>query len=204
MKREINSNRHLRRTLHILPSSWQARMKTAWLYWAGFRLWLATLAGFIPSHHVRNFFYRRFFGIRIGRGSTLHWQCRFFTPEGISIGQNTLIGNNAFLDGRCGLRIGNRVITASEVAIYTLEHDIDDPQFVHVGAPVVVEDYVYIGPRAIILPGVRIGEGAVIAAGAVVTKDVDAYTLVGGVPARFIRTRSRQLEYIPNFRLPFQ
>ena len=142
--------------------------------------------------------------MNIGQGSTIHWQCRFFAPEGISIGENTLVGNNAFLDGRCGLTIGNRVITASEVAIYTLQHDIDDPQFAHVGAPVIINDYVYIGPRAIILPGVTIGQGAVVAAGAVVTTDVEPYTLVGGIPARFIRERSRQLQYIPDFRMPFQ
>lgn len=198
------SSNHLRHILQALPPAWQKPVKTAWHYRRGFRLWLATLTGVIPSHRIRNFLYRRLFGIGIGQGSTIHWQCRFFAPELISIGQNTLLGNNAFLDGRCGLTIGNRVITASEVAIYTLQHDIDDPQFAHVGAPVIIEDYVYIGPRAIILPGVHIGEGAVIAAGSVVTKDVTAYTLVGGVPARFIRNRSRHLEYIPTFRMPFQ
>lgn len=195
---------HLRHIHKRLPSAWQKRMSTAWLYWQGFRLWLATLTGYIPSHHVRLFLYRRIFGISIGQGSTIHWQCRFFVPEGISIGENTLVGNNAFLDGRCGLTIGNRVITASEVAIYTLQHDIDDPQFAHVGAPVIIKDYAYIGPRVIILPGVTIGQGAVVAAGAVVTTDVEPYTLVGGIPARFIRERSRQLQYVPDFRMPFQ
>lgn len=175
-----------------------------WLYWQGFRLWLATQTGFIPSHRVRLFLYRHAFGVSIGPGSTIHWQCRFFCPEGVSIGENTIIGNNAFLDGRCGLTIGNRVGTAAEVAIYTLQHDIDDSLFIHKGASVVIEDYAYIGPRATILPGVHIGTGAVIAAGAVVTGDVEAYTLVGGVPARFIRNRSRDLHYIPNFRMPFQ
>lgn len=193
------------RSIHRrLPTTWQKRMSTVWLYVQGLRLWFATLAGYTPSHHVRLFLYRHFFRMSIGRDSTIHWQCRFFAPEGISVGNNTLIGNNAFLDGRCGLTIGNRVITASEVSIYTLQHDIDDPLFSHVGAPVIIEDYVYIGPRVIVLPGVHIGEGAVIAAGAVVTTDVAAYTLVGGVPARFIRNRSRQLKYIPDFRMPFQ
>jgi maltose O-acetyltransferase len=167
-------------------------------------LWLATWSGFIPSHRLRLWIYRHFLAMHIGRGSAIHWQCRFFAPEKITIGQNTIIGNNAFLDGRCGLTIGNRVITASEIAIYTLQHDVDDPDFGHVGAPVIVEDYVYIGPRVIILPGVRIGEGAVIGAGAVVTKDVEAYTMVGGVPARFIRTRPKALRYVPDFRMPFQ
>lgn len=187
-----------------MPGSWRTRLSLVWLYWQGFQLWLATLTGFIPSHRVRLWFYRHVFGVTIGRGSSIHWQCRFFAPQGISIGENTIIGNNAFLDGRCGLSIGDRVIAASEVAIYTLQHDIDDPLFAHVGGPVVIEDYVYIGPRVIILPGVYISEGAAVAAGAVVTSDVAAYTLVGGVPARFIRDRLGQPVYIPDFRMPFQ
>ena len=187
-----------------LPVGWQKWIKSVALYWQGAFLLGATLTGFIPSYRVRRFLYRRFFRIRIGDESVIYWQCRFFAPRSISIGDNTFIGNNAFLDGRCGLTIGNRVITASEVAIYTLQHDINDPKFAHVGAPVVIEDYVYIGPRAIILPGVKIGRGAVVGAGAVVTADVEAYTFVGGVPARFIRHRPMHLEYLPSYRMPFQ
>jgi putative colanic acid biosynthesis acetyltransferase WcaF len=88
--------------------------------------------------------------------------------------------------------------------IYTLQHDTDSPEFAVVGGPVVIEDYVYVGPRVIILPNVRIGRGAVIAAGAVVTKDIPPYAIVGGVPARFIRERTHELHYRPDFAMPFQ
>ena len=196
--------KQLRRFYWQLPNKLQKKIGSVWLYIQGVNLWLATLVGFIPSHRIRLFLYRYWFRIRIGRGSTIHWQCRFFAPEKITIGDHTLIGNNAFLDGRCELAIGNCVITASEVAIYTLQHDIDDPYFIHRGAAVVIDDYVYLGPRTIILPGVHIGQGAVVAAGSVVTKNVEPYTMVGGVPAHFIRNRSKNLTYIPNFRMPFQ
>jgi len=73
--------------------------------------------------------------------------------------------------------------------IYTLQHDIDSPDFDVVGGPVVIEDYVYIGPRAIILPNVHIGRGAVVAAGSLVSKDVDPGIVVKGVPARPMMTR---------------
>jgi maltose O-acetyltransferase len=67
----------------------------------------------------------------------------------------------------------------------------------------VIKDYVFIGPRAIILPGVTIGQGAVVAAGAVVTKDIPAKTIVGGVPAAVIGERKiEKLDYkLGRFRL---
>lgn len=195
----------LLRSLHRqLPAGTQDRASRVWLFVRGFNLWLATLVGYVPSHRLRLFYYRTACRMRIGRRSTIHWQARFFAPAGITIGDNTLIGNNAFLDGRCGISIGHCVQTASEVAIYTLQHDIDDPWFGAVGAPVIIEDYVYLGPRVIVLPGVRIGRGAVVAAGAVVTKDVAPFTMVAGVPAKFVRERSRDLRYRPDFRMPFQ
>jgi maltose O-acetyltransferase len=73
--------------------------------------------------------------------------------------------------------------------IYSSEHDLVDSNFSATLAPVKIGDYVFIGPRAIILAGVTIGDGAVVAAGAVVTKDVDPYTIVGGVPAKVIGER---------------
>ena len=88
--------------------------------------------------------------------------------------------------------------------IYTLQHDIDSSIFDVIGGPVIIEDYVYIGPRVIILPGVRIGYGAVIAAGAVVTDDVPTFAVVGGVPAHYIRERNHNLDYRPDFAMPFQ
>jgi maltose O-acetyltransferase len=113
----------------------------------------------------------------------------FFHPRGIKIGHNSIIGNSCFLDGRGDLKIGNHVDIASEVLIYTDEHDINSESFGNSFAPVTIGDYVFIGPRAIILPGVNIGKGAVIAAGAVVTKSVPDFEIWGGVPAKKISTR---------------
>ena len=144
------------------------------------------------------------FRVRNGRGGIIHWQTRFFSPSRVRIGEGCNTGNDEVLDGRRGLFIGNRVATGSDIMIYTLQHDMDSPSFAPAGGPVVIEDYVYIGPRAIILPGVHIGKGAVIAAGAVVTQDVAPYAVVGGVPARFIRERTRDLDYLPDFAMPFQ
>jgi maltose O-acetyltransferase len=70
-----------------------------------------------------------------------------------------------------------------------MEHDINSQTFGGSGGPVVIHDWAYIGTRVTILPGITIGEGAVVASGAVVTKDVAPWTMVGGIPAKFIRNR---------------
>lgn len=149
------------------------------------------VVGFVPLHNFRRFFYR-LAGIKIGRGSTLHTGARFYQPSGISIGQDTIIGESVVLDGRARLVIGNHVDFASEVMVYNAEHDLASESFAAKTDEVVIEDYVFVGPRVIILPGVHIGKGAVVAAGAVVTKDVPAGTIVGGVPAKEIGKRPLQ------------
>jgi putative colanic acid biosynthesis acetyltransferase WcaF len=179
-------------------------LRASWIRYQGLMLLAITLVGLVPSHHFRRTMYRHVFGVRLGRGSIIHWQARFFEPGGVQVGDYCNIGNNAFLDGRRGIAIGNYVATGADIMIYTLQHDIDSPTFDVAGGPVKVDDYAYIGARAIILPGVCIGMGAVVAAGAVVTHDVAPYEVVGGVPARFLRERRRDLNYRPDFAMPFQ
>lgn len=197
-------------------------------FFIDFWVYLCTLTGIIPSHTFRLFLYRFLFRIKIGKDSSVHWLARFNLPSGIAIGRNTIIGNDAFLDGRSyrkwksgelkfvsyirdfarpsirPLRIGNNVSIAGEVRIYTMQHDIDDPEFREIEGEVVIDDYVVIGTRVTILPGVHVGQGAVIASGAVVTHDVDPYTVVGGVPAQFIRQRNKNLTYTLKFARLFQ
>ena len=145
----------------------------------------------VPSHSIRKFFYR-ISGMKIGKGSIIHMWARFFNLSGITIGEDTIIGDHAFLDGRAPLKIGNHVDIASHVLIYNSEHDINSEGFDPIEEPVEIGDYVFIGPRAIILPGVKIGKGAVVAAGAVVTSDVKEFEIVGGVPAKVIGERKNK------------
>lgn len=192
-----------------------------WVYWC-------TWVGFIPSHTIRLFLYRNVFGVKIGKDSSIHWRAEFNNPAGITIGHNTVIGNNVFLDGRFKrpvtpgtskigayfgqlagkgdrpLTIGNNVSIAGYVHIYTMEHDIDSVTFAERGEPVVIEDYAVIGTRVTILPGVRIGKGAVVASGAVVTKDVAPFMVVGGIPATVIKKRNPDIHYTLKFARLFQ
>jgi len=162
---------------------------------ADLELMLLRWLGHLPSHTLRRFFYR-LAGIKIGQDSTIHMWANFFNPCGVSIGKDTIVGDHCFLDGRAPLKIGNHVDIASQVLIYNSEHDIKSKDFHPIHEPVVVEDYVFIGPRVIIQPGVKIGKGAVIAAGAVVTKDIAPFKIVGGVPAKEIgERRVKNLNY---------
>ena len=154
-------------------------------------------AGHIPLHSFRKIFYW-LAGMKVGSGSTVHMWANFFDPGGITIGSDTIIGDHAFLDGRAPLTIGSHTDIASSVMIYNSEHNLEKDDFSAILEPVEIGDYVFMGPRVIILPGVHIGKGAVIAAGAVVTRDVPAFAIVGGVPAKEIGERKNKT---PNYKL---
>jgi len=166
-------------------------------YLADFFLFLAYLGLVVPSHHFRRFVLR-LGGAKIGRGSTVHTGYRFFSSRNLRIGEDTIIGSNAFLDGRGSLIIGSHVDIASEIMIYNSEHDLESEDFRARTETVEIGDFCFIGPRAIILPGVKIGKGAVVAAGAVVTRDVPEFAIVGGVPAKVIGERKNKN---PRYRL---
>ncbi len=164
-------------------------------YCLDFKLMLLCYVGYIPSHCFRRFCYR-LAGIKIGRGSTIHMWARFYESKNIVIGEDTIIGDHCFLDGRASLKIGSHTAIASQVLIYNSQHDVDSEDFRPVEYPIEIGDYCFIGVRAIILPGVKIGRGAIVASGAVVTKDVAPMMIVAGVPAKEIRKRGvKKLNY---------
>lgn len=161
-------------------------------WYLDFKLFLIHLVSLhVPLHGLRKLIFK-LAGVRIGKGSAIHMGTKFFEPKGVIVGKDTMIGDSAFLDGRDKLIIGDHVDIASEVMIYNSQHDLEDKYFAAINAPVEIGDYVFIGPRSIILPGVKIGKGAIVAAGAVVTKNVEDFTIVGGVPAKPIGERKNK------------
>lgn len=161
----------------------------------GLSLLLMMGIGQLPSRRLRTAIARRLLGLRIDRDSILYRWRDLRNPPGIEIGAGSVVGFWATLDGRQGIRIGENVNLSSEVALWTLQHDPDDREFGVRGGPIVVEDFAWISFRATILPGVRIGRGAVVAANSVVTKDVEDFAIVGGVPAKVIGRRREDLSY---------
>lgn len=105
----------------------------------------------------------------------------------LKIGKNTYIGTNSILDITKSIIIGNNVQIAPNVLIFT--HDSSKDRKNPIEKEVIIENNAYVGAGTIILCGVRIGKNVIIGAGAVVTKNVEADTVVSGVPARVVRER---------------
>lgn len=155
----------------------------------GLEILLSEMIGRLPGSRLRLVLARRVLGMRVAPGAHLYRWREIRSGRRIEIGEGTILGFWATLDGRSGIKVGRHVNFSSEVALWTVQHDLRDAAFAAVGGPIVIGDRAWISFRATILPGVTIGEGAVVAAGAVVTSDVAPWTVVGGVPARMIGSR---------------
>jgi acetyltransferase-like isoleucine patch superfamily enzyme len=149
----------------------------------------------IPSQIIRNILYRHIYRVDMERGVTIYSGGTFFYPFWVRIGKYSILGNNFFIDGRRGVTIGENVNLSRGVSIYTLQHSSQDPGFGVEWWPVTIGDRVWLSANCTILPNITIGEWAIVAAGAVVTRDVEPYTIVWGVPAKKIGERTRDMKY---------
>lgn len=153
------------------------------------------LVSLIPIYFLRRLIYVHIYRMKIAKGAFVGRKVKFFSPWKIDIGQNAFINNGCLLDGRKGIMIGRNVNLSWNVNVWTLQHDPDDKDFGVKGGDVSIDEYAWIATGATILPNIKIGRGAVIGAESVVTKDVDDFEIVAGNPARFIRKRSKNIEY---------
>lgn len=124
----------------------------------------------------------------------------FFSAEGgeIEIGENFSCNVNCHINASVGgkIKIGNGVLIGPNTMLRTANHKFDESNDEiqnqgHTYDDIIIEDNVWIGANCVILNGVRIGKAAVIAAGAVVNKDVQSFTLVGGVPAKLLKRKTK-------------
>lgn len=155
------------------------------------------IIAFIPLRSVRIIWYKCILRIKIGKKSFIDMGTYFLAPWRLSVGNYTHINRRCFIDSRArgGVKIGSCVSISHNVSIVSASHDVNDKYFSPTEGEVVIGDFVFIGINAIILKSVHIGKGAVICAGAVVTKNVEPYAIVAGVPARLIGYRIKDLDY---------
>ncbi len=142
---------------------------------------------------LRNVFYMRTLRM-CGPGLFVHPNVSFYYPSNINIGSNVFINRGVFVMAPVPVSLGNNTLIGPYVVLNSGSHlyasrstPITDQD--HKYGPILVEDDVWIGAHVCVLPGVTLATGAVVAAGAVVTKSVDPYTVVGGIPAKPIATR---------------
>lgn len=148
----------------------------------------------IPSRHLRKW-WLQLFGAKIGKRTFPCRRVEILLPMGLKLGNGVAVGWFAELDARGGITVGDNTNISSHVKLITGSHDIQDPDYTADFRPIKIGEHCWLGTGAMVLQGVTIGDGAVIAAGAVVTKDVEPYTIVGGVPAKKIGERTSKLKY---------
>jgi len=187
----------LKKHLSYLLKLFKTKLITAITYLFQFRLYIYNnFLNKIPFRTIRELFSKMY--INFGNHSSIRSNVKILNKYGrhVTIGNNSIINEGCLFDGRSGkIVIGNNVSVSREVMIYTLEHKIDCDYFKTESGDVIINDYVWLGSRVIILPGVEIGAGSVVASGAVVTKDIPPMSVYGGIPAKLIRKRTSNLLY---------
>lgn len=168
-------------------------------YLNGFIRYMQFQVSYIPSHHIRDFIYRHIYLVSIGKNAIIYFGAEIRGSYYLSIGKGSIIGDKAVLDTRRGgIEIGENVQLGSFVKLWTGSHNHDDPYFRSTHGkrgPIKIGNRAWLGPNVTVLHSVTIGEGAVVAAGSVVTKDVEPFAIVGGIPAKKIGERNHNLLY---------
>ena len=131
----------------------------------------------------------RVFGAKIGVQVVIKPGTRVKYPWFLEIGDSTWVGEDVWIDNLTSVGIGSNVCISQGAYLCTGNHDWSDPAFGLIVKGIVVQDGAWIGAKAVICPGIEIAECAVIAAGSVVTKNAEAYTIYAGNPAARIKAR---------------
>ena len=164
------------------------RSKVARLIWNV--VWRAF--GFIMPHKGLGFLQRfllRVFGGTIGKRSRIFGSSKIWQPWKIKIGNYSIISARVNCYSVDSITMGDHVVISEGAFLCTASHDINSATMELVHKPITIESQVWIAAKAFIGPGVKIGEGAVVGAYAVVTKDVEPWTVVAGNPAKVVKKR---------------
>ncbi len=133
---------------------------------------------------------------KCGSGVCFRYPCGVYGAEQMEVGDNVFINRDAVIRAQGGLTIGDNVVIARNVTIYTYNHNFRGQALpfdqTSVYEPVTIGDNVWIGINVTIVPGVQVGEGAIIAAGAVVSRDVPPLAIVGSAPQKILGYRDQE------------
>lgn len=141
--------------------------------------------------HAWRAFVLRCFGASIGRNTRIYPDCRIWAPWNLTCDEASTIAGEAEIYNAAAVHLHHHAIVSQQAYLCGATHDLDDPAFPMIAAPIVVGPYAWICARASVLAGVTVGEGAVLALGSVATSGLAPWTIHGGVPARAIRSRTR-------------
>lgn len=168
------------RNLHTLDHKLR-RLAWAFIYYLLFRPSPVFLIGW------RNFLLRAF-GAKLGR-TWFHPSVKIYAPWKLEVGDESFLGPDVDVYNDFGIKIGQRVVISQRTFLCTATHDYTDPFNPLTGGKIIVHDDVWIAAEAFVAPGITVGSGVVVGARAVVTKDVEPWTVVAGNPAKFIKKR---------------
>lgn len=163
------------------------------------KILLDCIVGHIPCWALRKPLYR-LAGIKIGKGSRILMGAKIQGPHGISIGEHSYINSGCHLDGRGGLLIGDNVNISNYTVIVTASHDMKSSSFQYREGKVVIEDYCWIGTRAIVLDRSTLAECSVLSAGSVYKGQGKPRGVYAGVPAQYVRDRGLEGKYDVDWR----
>lgn len=134
-------------------------------------------------------FLLRLFGARIGHNTNIYSSAVIYMPWHLNIGDHSSIGEWSLIYNLGPINIGNRTTISQRVHLCAGTHDFTDPAMPLIKPPIVVKDQAWVCADAFVGPGVTVGEGAIVGARAVVTRNVESWTIVAGNPAKFIKRR---------------
>ena len=158
---------------------------------------------YLPSHHIRLFYYKNVMGFKIKKGSSIHLGCKFSCTKNFSLGINSTINQNCHLDNRGGLFISDNVSISPKCSFLTADHLIDSISFEGRNRPINIENHAFLGFGATVLGGVIIKKGSVIGAQSLVLKNTDEFGIYFGVPAIKLKERNKNLNYTTSYRRLF-
>ena len=134
----------------------------------------------------------RLFGARLGPHCHIYPRARIWAPWNLVCEDAVGIADGVVVYNPAPMHLGSHCVVSQDAYLCGATHDIDDPAFPMVSAPITIGPYAWICARAVVCPGVNVGEGAVLGLAGVATHDLEAWTVYGGMPARVIRARKRR------------